>query len=238
MKVYFSLILPLALSTIIDLHIKLRCTTMVIEDHEKPLVEVVVFCKMGPATPEVHLAIFVVPHLYLVGSSSSRVFAKDFVTKFSPIHELSKLQRHPLNLMALSAGNVEEGIKFGRRRRRSITWQSARTWCSSLGLVLAPHRVARAPFHRHGWRGHRSRVFGFIFTAARMAATLLRHLRTDVQVRITSIGHGRQALGEETLDEMREKKMMRRRKIVMKELGVFPSQRALFITKLSWASAN
>jgi hypothetical protein len=64
---------------------------MVIEDHEKPLVEVVVFCKMGPATPEVHLAVSVIPHLYLVGSSSSRVFAKDCFTKFPPIHELSKL---------------------------------------------------------------------------------------------------------------------------------------------------
>jgi hypothetical protein len=63
MKVYFSLILLLALSTIIDLHIKLRCTAMVIEDHEKPLVEVVFFCKMGPATPEVHLTVSVVPHL-------------------------------------------------------------------------------------------------------------------------------------------------------------------------------
>jgi hypothetical protein len=28
-------------------------------------------------------------------------------------------------------------------------------------------------------------------------------------------------LGEKTLDEMREKKMMRRRKLVMKELGFF-----------------
>jgi hypothetical protein len=27
------------------------------------LVEVVVFCKMGPATPEVHLTVSVVPHL-------------------------------------------------------------------------------------------------------------------------------------------------------------------------------
>jgi hypothetical protein len=50
--------------------------------------------------------------------------------------------------------------------------------------------------------------------------------------------NGRQALGEETLDEMRKTKTMRQRKIVMKELGFFPSQRALFITKLSWASAN
>jgi hypothetical protein len=125
---------------------------MVVEDHEKPLVEVVVFCKMGPATPEVHLTVSVVPHLYLVGSSFSRVFTKDCFTKFPPIHELSKFLRHPLNLTALSADSAEEGINFGRRRRRRITRQSARTWCSSknLGLVLTPHRAARAPFDRCG----------------------------------------------------------------------------------------
>jgi hypothetical protein len=118
-----------------------------------------VFCKMGPATPEVHLAISIVPHLYLVGSSSSRVFAKNSFTKFSPIHEFSKLQRHPLNFTALGASNTEEGIQFWRRRRRSITRQSAQTWCSSrtLGLILTPHRAARAPFHRHGWRSHHKR---------------------------------------------------------------------------------
>jgi hypothetical protein len=121
MKVYFSLILLLALSTIIDLHIKLQCTAIVIEDHEKPLVEVMVFRKLGPSTPEVHLAVSIVPHLYLVGSSSSSVFAKDYFTKFPPIHELRKFQRHPLNLAALSASDAEEGINFGRRRRRSIT---------------------------------------------------------------------------------------------------------------------
>jgi hypothetical protein len=83
---------------------------MVIEDHKKSLVEVVVFCKMGPATPEVHLAVSIVPHLYLVGSSSSRMSVKDCFTKFPPIHELSKLQWHPLNFTALSAGDAEEGI--------------------------------------------------------------------------------------------------------------------------------
>jgi hypothetical protein len=100
---------------------------MVIEDHEKPLVEVMVFCKMGLATPEVHLAVSVVPHLYLVGSSSSRVFEKNSFTKFLPIHEFSKLQRHPLNFTALSISDTEEEIKFGRRRRRSIMRRSART---------------------------------------------------------------------------------------------------------------
>jgi hypothetical protein len=110
MKVYFCLILLLALSAIIDLHIKLRRTTMVIEDHEKPLVEVVVFCKMGPATPKVHLIVPVVPYLYLVGGSSSRVFAKNCFTKFSPIHE--------------SAAPVEfHGIERQRYKRRKIIWE-------------------------------------------------------------------------------------------------------------------
>jgi hypothetical protein len=158
---YFSLILLLALSTIIDLHIKLRCTAVVVEDHEKPLVEVMVFRKLGPVTPEVHLAVSIVPYLYFVGSSSSRMFAKNCFTKFPPIHELSKFQRHPLNLAALGADDAEEGINLRRRRRRSIMWRSARTWCSNrnLGLVLTPHRAARAPLHRYGRRGHRSGVF-------------------------------------------------------------------------------
>jgi hypothetical protein len=120
MKVYFSLKLSLALSTIIDLHIKFRCTVVEIKDHEEPLVEVMVFCKTGPATPEVHHAIPIVPHLYLVWSSFPSVFTKDYFWKSLPIHEFSKLQRHPLNLKALSTGDAEEGIKFGRRRRRSI----------------------------------------------------------------------------------------------------------------------
>jgi putative hemolysin len=82
----------------------------------------------------------------------------------------------------LSVGDIEEEIKLGRRRRRSIMQRSARTWCSSrtLGLVLTPHRAARAPFHRNGRWSHHSRVFGFIFTTVRTAATPLRHLRTDV----------------------------------------------------------
>jgi hypothetical protein len=32
--------------------------------------------------------------------------------------------------MALSAGDAEEGIHFGRRRRRSIVRRGARTWRS------------------------------------------------------------------------------------------------------------
>jgi hypothetical protein len=100
---------------------------MVVEDHEETLVEVMVFCKLRPAAFEVHLAIPVVPNLYFIGSSSPRVFTKNCFPQLSPIHELGKLQRHPLNLPTLSAGDAEKGVHFGRRRRRSIMRWGTRT---------------------------------------------------------------------------------------------------------------
>jgi hypothetical protein len=100
---------------------------MVVEDHEETLMEVMVFCKLRPATLEVHLAVPVILDLHFIGSYSPRLFTKNCFPQLSPIHELGKLQRHPLNLVALSAGDTEEGVYPGRRRRRSITWQSART---------------------------------------------------------------------------------------------------------------
>jgi hypothetical protein len=114
--------------------------------------EVMVFCKLRPAVLEVHLAVPIVLDLHFIGSFSSRVFMKNSFLQLSPIHKLGKLQRHPLNLAALSASDAEEGIQFGKRRRRSITWRSARTWCNSetLGLVLTPHRAARALLCRNG----------------------------------------------------------------------------------------
>jgi hypothetical protein len=151
LKVHFSLVLFLALSPVIDLHIKLRCTTVVVEEHEKPLVEVMIFRKLGPATPKVHLAASIIPHLHFIGSSSPRIFVKNCITKLTPIHELGEFQQHTLNLTALSAHDVE-GVNFGRRRRRrSIMRSSTRTWssCRYLGFVFTPHRAARAPFHRY-----------------------------------------------------------------------------------------
>jgi hypothetical protein len=90
LKVYFSLVLLLALGTIIDLDIKLRRTTMVVEDHEVPLVEVMILRKLGPTTPEVHLAASIVPYLHFVGSPSSRMFVKNCFTQLPPIHKLGK----------------------------------------------------------------------------------------------------------------------------------------------------
>jgi hypothetical protein len=112
------------------------------------------------------------------------VFAKNCFPQLPPIHALGELQRYPLNLAALSAGDAEEGIYFGRRKRRSIMWRGARTWCSRINsrLVLTSHRAARAPLRRNGRRGHHSRVLGLVLTATRVAATSLFHLRTDVLV--------------------------------------------------------
>jgi hypothetical protein len=125
---------------------------VVVEEHEKPLVEVMIFHKLGPTTPEVHLAASIIPHLHFIGSSSPRMFAKNCFTKFTPIHEHGEFQWHALNFTALSTGNAEEGVNLGRRRRRSIMRSGARTWSSSryLGFVFTPHRAARALFHRYG----------------------------------------------------------------------------------------
>jgi hypothetical protein len=57
------------------------------------------------------------------------VFTKNRFPQFSPVHKLSELQRHPLNLMALSADDAEEGV-YSRQRRRSIVRRSAWTWRS------------------------------------------------------------------------------------------------------------
>jgi hypothetical protein len=88
--VHFNLVLFLALSAVMDLHIKLQHTTVVVEEHEKPLMEVMVLRKLGLAAPEVHLATSIIVHVHLIGSSSPRLFAKNCFTKFTPIHELGE----------------------------------------------------------------------------------------------------------------------------------------------------
>jgi hypothetical protein len=147
MKVHLRFILLLALGAVIDPHIELRRTDMEVESHEETLVEVMILCKLQPAALEVHLAGAVVLDLHFIGSSSPRVFTKNRFPQFLPIHEIGELQRHPLNLTALSAGDAEEGVHSGRRRR-SIMRRSARTGRSrgNLGLILATHRAAGTPF--------------------------------------------------------------------------------------------
>jgi hypothetical protein len=91
---------------------------MVVEEHEEPLVQLVVLCKPGPSAPEVHLAAPIIVHLNLIWRSASRLFADYRFTKLASIHEFGELQRNTLLLMALSTSDAEERINLGRRRRR------------------------------------------------------------------------------------------------------------------------
>jgi hypothetical protein len=51
----------------------------------------------------------------------------------------------------------------------------------------------------------------------------------DDQMRSICIGHGAKCWKEETLDEMKERKMMWRRKKLMSELGFLPSANMLYL---------
>jgi hypothetical protein len=165
---------------------------VVVEGHEETLMEVMIFCKLRPATLEVHLPVSIVLDLHFVGSSSSRVFMKNYFSQLPSIHELGELQRYPLNLATLGAGDAKEGVHFGWWRRRSIMRRGARTWRSrrNLGLIFISRRAARAALCRRERRGYRSRADGLVLTAARAAMTSLFHRSTDVQTRSICIDHG------------------------------------------------
>jgi hypothetical protein len=93
---------------------------MVIEEHKKALMQVMILCKQGPAAPEEHLTTVVIVYLHLVWSSSTRFFMEDGFTELAPVHELSKLQRNTLMLTALSTSDNKKGEQIDKRRRRSI----------------------------------------------------------------------------------------------------------------------
>jgi hypothetical protein len=158
------------------------------------------------------------------------VFTKNRFPQFSPVHELGELQRHPLNLTALSAGDAEEGVHSGRRRR-SIMRRSARTWRNrgNLGVIIASQWAVGAPFHRSRWWGYCGYDCSLVLTAAGAAATPFIHRGADIQTRSTCIGHGDKRWEGKTLDEMRKKKMMRQRKKLMNELGFLPSPNVLYL---------
>jgi hypothetical protein len=152
MELDFSFIFLLALGAIVDLHVKLRRTDVEVEGHEEALVDVMVFCKLRPAAPQVLLAVAIIPNLYLVWDTTARLFAKNRLSQFAPIHELSEIQRQALNFAALRHGNAEEredsrrGSRSSRssRRRNDWTWSSA----SHLGLVLAARWAAGTTLSR------------------------------------------------------------------------------------------
>jgi hypothetical protein len=56
------------------------------------LMDVVVFRKLRPATPQVLFAIAIIPNLHLVWSATARLFTKNCLSQFTPIHELCETQ--------------------------------------------------------------------------------------------------------------------------------------------------
>jgi hypothetical protein len=68
-----------------------------------------------------------------------------------------------------------------------------------------------------------------VLTAVGVAATPFLHRGTDIQTRSTCIGHGDKRWEGKTLDEMRKKKMMGRRKKLMNELWFLPSPNVLYL---------
>jgi hypothetical protein len=119
MEMDFSFIFLLALGAVVDLHVELRRADVEVEGHEEALVEVVVFCKLRPAAPQVLLAVAIVPNLHLVWGTTARLFAKNRLSQFAPIHKLGEIRRQALNLAALRHGNAEEREDPGRRSRSS-----------------------------------------------------------------------------------------------------------------------
>jgi hypothetical protein len=55
------------------------------------LVDVMVFCKLRPAAPQVLLAVAIIPNLHLVWDTTARLFAKNRLSQFAPIHELGEV---------------------------------------------------------------------------------------------------------------------------------------------------
>jgi hypothetical protein len=150
-EVNFSLVLFLALSAVIDLHVKLRRTNMEVKGHKEILLDVMVIHKLRPAALEVLLASTIVLDFNLIGGSSPRVFTKNCFAQFTTIHELSEFQRQPLNFTALRTGNTKKQENLWWRRRsvaRRITW--TRDSKRHFGFILTSGRTARTTLCRSG----------------------------------------------------------------------------------------
>jgi hypothetical protein len=118
-EVDFSFILLLALGAVIDLHVELRRADVEVEGNEEALVDVVVFCKLRPATLKVLFAVAIIPNLHFIWSPVARLLAKNRFSQFTPIHELCEIQWQTLNLAALHHGNAEEREDPGKNSRSS-----------------------------------------------------------------------------------------------------------------------
>jgi hypothetical protein len=57
---------------------------MVVEEHKKALMQVMILCKLGPAAPKVHLITAIIVYLHLIWSSSTKFFLEDSFTELAP----------------------------------------------------------------------------------------------------------------------------------------------------------
>jgi hypothetical protein len=89
-EMHFSFIFLLALRPIEDLHVRLRSATVVVEQQEPPLMQIIIFYKMGLAAPEEHVSIAIIVYLHLIWRSFTRLFSKDGFTKLLAIHKFGK----------------------------------------------------------------------------------------------------------------------------------------------------
>jgi hypothetical protein len=121
---------------------------MEVKSHEEALVEIMIFCKLRSAALEVLFAGAIIPNLHFVWSSSTRLFTKNRFSHFSPIHELGKIQRQVLNLVALRVGDAKERKNSGRSIRRGSTWTSG--GAGHLWFILATRWVARTTLRQSG----------------------------------------------------------------------------------------
>jgi hypothetical protein len=154
MELDFSFIFLLALSAIVDLHVKLRRPDMEVKGHEEALVDVVVFCKSRPATPQVLLAVAIIPHLHLVRDTTARLLAENSLSKIASFHKIREILRQAQNFSALRHGNAKEGedLRRGSRSGRRSRRRSCRTWsgAGNLGFVFATRWTAGAALR---WSG-------------------------------------------------------------------------------------
>jgi hypothetical protein len=92
------------------------------------LMNVVVFCKLRPATPQVLLTVAIIPNLHLVWSATARLFTKNCLSQFTPIHELCETQRQTLNLATLRHGDTEERENSRKSSRSSGSSRRRSAW--------------------------------------------------------------------------------------------------------------
>jgi hypothetical protein len=64
---------------------------MEVEGHEEALMDVMVLSKLRPATPEVLLAVAIVPYLHLIWDATARLFTENRFSQFAAIHKLCKI---------------------------------------------------------------------------------------------------------------------------------------------------